>query len=217
MNGLARWFLLATFVASALLVIGFGVQAAALAPYLGSPDVDKVPALDPSVASALNLISIAYGILFAVGLLAIAPAARAGTFGALGASISFVGNLLLATRYAWTSFVPGTPLPFHPLLPPAVIGAGALIFGIAVFRANVLSRTGALLLAVFCPTGLYGLAGPAATTLLFGTDLGLAPSTLLRMYGYLAMFVVATSWSLLALSVWRKLPDHELVPRPTVA
>ena len=79
-----------------------------------------------------------------------------------------------------------------------------MLFGVGAYRAGVLPRGATVLFAFIQPTGLFGVAGPFATTLLFGTDFGLASSTLLRMYGYLAMWGVAIAWAWLGYAAWRR-------------
>lgn len=199
-----RWLSLASIPAGALNVLAWSIPVSFLLPYMSAPDVRAVPGPTGDLALLNHWLTLGMAVLFCVAFPAIAQAARGGWAGAFGAALYTLGIFLIGVENLFAIVAPSTPVPWHPLLAALLSGTGAVFFGVGAFRAGVLPRGAAVLLAFIQPTGMLGVGGPLAATLLFGTDFGLASSTLLRMYGYLAMYGVAIAWAWLGYAAWRR-------------
>ena len=204
---IGRWLSLASIPAGVLLVLAWLIPVSFLLPYMSAPDVRAVAGPTGNLALLNHWLTLGLAVLICVAFPAIAQAARGGWAVAFGAALYTLALFLIGVENLFAIVAPSSPVPWHPLLAALLSGTGAVFFGVGAFRAGVLPRGAAVLFAFIQPTGLFGVAGPFATTLLFGTDFGLASSTFLRMYGYLAMWGVAIAWAWLGYAAWRG-PAH---------
>ena len=199
-----RWFPLASIPGGMLLILSWAIPAIVLLPNLFAPDVRNVAGPSADLGLLSTWFALGFAVLFAgVAVPAIAKAARVGWVGAFGALLYALGAFFLSVQALFGIASPATILPWHFLLVPALFSIGAVVFGVAAFRSGALPRRAGLLLAFIQPTALFGVAGPAAGMVLFGTDFGLGASTLLRMYGYVGMFGVAAAWAWLGNGAWK--------------
>jgi hypothetical protein len=199
-----RWLALASIPGGLLLVLSWAIPAVSLLPNISAPDVRTVAGPTADLALLSTWFTLGFALLFSVVVLAIAKAARVSWVGASGAVLYATGAFFLGVQAIFASVSPATILPWHFLFIPTLFSLGAVLFGVAAFRSGALPRGAALLLAFIQPTALFGVAGPQAGMALFGTDFGLAGSTLLRMYGYVGMFGVAAAWMWLGYAAWKR-------------
>jgi hypothetical protein len=202
-----RWLSLLSIPAAVLLVLAWLIPVSFLLPYMSASDVRAVAEPTGNLALLNHWLTLGLAVLICMAFPVIAQAARGRWPVAIGATLYTLALFLIGVENLFAIVAPSTPVPWHPLLAATLSAIGSVLFGVGAYRAGVLPRGATVLFAFIQPTGLFGVAGPFATTLLFGTDFGLASSTLLRMYGYLAMWGVAIAWAWLGYAAWRR-PAH---------
>ena len=190
-----RWCGLAAMAGGALLSLSYAVLIVRQAidwqagPTLGTPI--HLP-LMRTISAAL--------VLLIVGLVGLVTA-RIGGLGWMplaGGLVTMAGFGLWAYAAA-ENFLPITePWWLNPLLFPALVAVGSLVFGLGVFRSRALARGAAALVALF---GVLGI------TLLANLELSNPSSSpdyaVIRVAGFIAMLLYGGGWVWLGYGLWR--------------
>ena len=154
-SGLVRWGGLASVVGGALWALTPLRQ-----PVFGGGGFPGHPVFRP-----YNFVLLVIAVLFILGLLAlhVRYRRRYGRVGLVGAAVTFLGYALL-----FVGSLPAVVLPGEGsrglimagqdlgFLGALVSGAGAVLLGVALWRARAASRSGALLLIIALPVGMVG-------------------------------------------------------------
>jgi len=190
-----RWCGLAAMAGGALLSLSYAVLIVRQAidwqagPTLGTPI--HLP-LMRTISAAL--------VLLIVGLVGVLTARTDGLgWMPLAGGLVTLGGFGLWAYAAAENFLPLTePSWSHPLLFPALVAVGSLVFGLGAFRSRVLPKGAAALLALF---GVLGM------TLLANLEIGNASSStgyaVVRVAGFIAMLPYGGGWVWLGYRLWR--------------
>jgi hypothetical protein len=110
-----------------------------------------------------------------------------------------LGGFGLWAYAAAENFLPITePSWWLPLLFPALVAGGSLVFGLGVFRSRALPRAAAALVALF---GLLGITLLASLEL--GNPSSLPDYALVRAAGFISMLLYGGGWVWLGYRLWR--------------
>ena len=190
-----RWCGLAAMAGGALLSLSYAVLIVRQAidwqagPTLGTPI--HLP-LMRTISAALVLLVVGLPGLLLARIDGLGWLPRAG-------GLVTMGGFGLWAYAAAENFLPITePWWWNPLLFPALVAVGSLVFGLGVFRSRALARGAAALVALF---GVLGI------TLLANLELSNPSSSpdyaVIRVAGFIAMLLYGGGWVWLGYGLWR--------------
>ena len=194
-GGWLRWCGLAAMAGGALLILFYAVLIVRQAI-----DWQAGPTLGTPIHLPLMRIISAALVLLIVGLVGVLTA-RTDSLGwmPLAGGLVTLGGFGLWAYAAAENFLPITePSWSHPLLFPALVAVGSLVFGLGAFRSRALPHGAAALVALF---GVLGIA------LLANLELGNPSSSpdyaVVRVAGFVAMLLYGGGWVWLGYRLWR--------------
>ena len=194
-GGWLRWCGLAAMAGGALLILFYAVLIVRQAI-----DWQAGPTLGTPIHLPLMRIISAALVLLIVGLVGVLTA-RTDSLGwmPLVGGLVTLGGFGLWAYAAAENFLPiAEPWWLHPLLFPALVAVGSLVFGLGAFRSRALPNGAAALVALF---GVLGM------TLLANLEIGNQSSSpgyaVVRVAGFIAMLLYGGGWVWLGYRLWR--------------